>query len=220
MDLTAATVPAHWAPTLWLLAAGLFAAIWRRADWTRLRRSADLNVLLGASVVVLGLWLIRTGIRPGLGFHLLGATVLTLMFGPWLALLGLSLVCAALAMHSGEWQAFPANLLIMGATPVVISWTIYRLVDRHLPNHLFIYIFANGFFGAALAVSAVGLVSTAFAALAGSYATEYLLRDYLPYYLLIAWAEALSSGMAVTLLVVYRPEWVSTFDDRRYLHSK
>jgi uncharacterized membrane protein len=28
------------------------------------------------------------------------------------------------------------------------------------------------------------------------------------------------TGMLLTLAVVYRPQWVATFDDRRYLHRR
>ena len=31
---------------------------------------------------------------------------------------------------------------------------------------------------------------------------------------------ATASGMVMTLLVVYRPRWVATFDDARYLRNK
>jgi uncharacterized membrane protein len=37
---------------------------------------------------------------------------------------------------------------------------------------------------------------------------------------LIAWAEAFSTGMAVTVMAVYRPQWLETFDDVRYLQNK
>jgi len=52
------------------------------------------------------------------------------------------------------------------------------------------------------------------------YPTQYLLEEYLPFYLLIAWAKAFATGMMMTLMVVYKPEWVATFDDARYLHGK
>jgi uncharacterized membrane protein len=42
----------------------------------------------------------------------------------------------------------------------------------------------------------------------------------LPFYFLMDWAEAFATGMMVTLMVVYRPEWVATFDDARYLGMK
>ena len=44
-----------------------------------------------------------------------------------------------------------------------------------------------------------------------------LLDEYLPFFLLLAFSEAWLGGMATTLMVVFRPEWVTTFDDRRYL---
>ena len=220
MNLVSANIPAAWLWALWGLAALLGFMLARRANWSMLGDRANLNVFLAATVAVLGLWLIKTGIKPGLNFHLLGATALTLMFRPLFALLAVALITAAITLLHGEYAAFAANWLIMGAVPVAVSWGLYRLVDGKLPNHLFVYVFLNGFFGAALAVVAVGLASTAFAALSGAYALDYLLEDYLPFYLLMAWAEAFATGMLVTLLVVYKPEWVATFDDRRYLLDK
>ena len=148
------------------------------------------------------------------------ATALTLMFRPLFALFGLSLVIAIISIWHGQYAAFAPNLLIMGVVPVAVSWGIYRFVDRYLPNHLFIYVFLNAFFGAALAIAAVGLASTGFAAFSGVYPMHYLLAEYLPYYLLMAWAEAFTTGMVVTMMVVYKPEWVATFDDKRYLEGK
>ena len=220
MNLISANIPAHWSVALWLAAGGVLLGIWRRARWAMLTDRDNLNTLAIATLAVLGLWLIKAGVQPGLNLHLLGATALTLMFGPWFALFSLALILAALALQSGEFNAYPANLLLMAGLPVALSWGLFRLVDRRLPNHLFVYIFLNAFFGAALAVSSVGLASTAFAALAGAYSLGYLLEHYLPFYLLIAWSEAFATGMLMTVLVVYKPEWVATFDDRRYLHNK
>lgn len=217
MNIVSDLIPQAWAIGLWL-ALGL-GVLWhvRYCPWHMLADRHNLNVFLGAAVAVLALWLIRTGIKPGLNFHLLGATALTLMFRPSHALLALALVTGAVTLWDGEYKAYPANLLIMGVVPVLVSWTIYRLVDRHLPNHMFVYIFLNAFFGAAAAVAAVGLASTALVAAMRAYTLDYLLREYLPYYLLMAWSEAFVTGMVMTLLVVYRPQWVATFDDRRYL---
>ena len=220
MNLVSANIPVAWLWTLWTLAALLGILIARQAGWRMLKDTANLNVFLAASVAVLGLWLIKTGVKPGLNFHLLGATALTLMFRPLFALLAIALITAAVTFWHGEYAAFPANWLLMGAVPVGVSWVLFRLIDGKLPNHLFIYVFLNAFFGAALAVAAVGLASTAFASLAGAYPLGYLLDEYLPYYLLMAWAEAFATGMLITVMVVYKPEWVATFDDRRYLLDK
>jgi len=59
-----------------------------------------------------------------------------------------------------------------------------------------------------------------FLALAGAYPWDYLINEYFPYFLLLGFSEAWLSGMAMTLFVVYRPEWVITFDDSRYLADK
>jgi uncharacterized membrane protein len=36
----------------------------------------------------------------------------------------------------------------------------------------------------------------------------------------MSWAEALLTGMVMTMMVIYRPDWVVTFDDARYLENK
>ncbi|TCJ13428.1 hypothetical protein EZJ19_10280 [Parasulfuritortus cantonensis] len=220
MNLVSSHIPAGWAVALWLLLAGLFVVMWRQAAWRVLKAPGNLNVLLGATVALLGLWLIKAGVRPGLNIHLLGATALTLMFRPWFAILAMALVIAGLTVHNGQYAAYPANVLMMGVLPVSISWAIYRLVDRKLPNHVFIYIFLNCFFGAGITIALVGIASTLMAGALGIYSFNYLLENYLPFYLLMAWAEAFATGMVMTLLVVYKPEWVATFDDHRYLVSK
>jgi len=213
-----ANLPSDWLIPLWATAFLLLLVMAKRLNWKRLREKDDLNIFFGATVAVLGLWMIHTGIRPGLSFHLLGASALTLMFGPWFALLAFALINAALALWQGQLDAWPINWLIYGALPILFSWRLYRFVDRRLPNHFFIYIFLNAFFGAALAVGLTGLVSTGFLALSEAYPLDYLLDQYLPYCLLMAWAEAFSTGMLITVIVVYKPAWIATFDDHRYLN--
>lgn len=220
MNIISSSIPSHWHWLLWLTSAVIGGLVAWRARWAMLKDPRNLNIFLGATVAVLALWLIKTGIKPGLNFHLLGATALTLMFRPLFALLSIGLLTAGLALWEGEYAAFPVNWLIMGAVPVAIAWGLFRLVERVLPRHLFIYLFVNAFFGAALAILAVGVASTAFAALAGAYTLDYLLDEYLPYYLLMSFAEAFSTGMLMTVMVIYKPEWVATFDDRRYLWGK
>jgi len=220
VNLVSSSIPSGWSAFFWLMLAGLFFMMWRKTAWRMLLTPANLNIFLGATVILLGFWLIKAGIKPGLNLHLLGATALTLMFRPWFAILSLAIVLAGLTIHNGQYDAYPANLMLMGVLPVSVSWFLYRLVDSKLPNHFFIYIFINCFFGAALATASVGLATTAYAALSGAYSLSYLLENYAPYYFLMAWAEAFATGMIMTILVVYKPEWVATFDDKRYLQSK
>jgi hypothetical protein len=111
----------------------------RGASRRQLSDNTRLNVFLGTAVALLLLWSIRAGIRPGLGFHLLGATACTLMFGPRLALLAMTLVMTgAAAAGNLQWWSLPLNVMLMGAVPVAVSWGILRAVERWLPAHLFV----------------------------------------------------------------------------------
>jgi uncharacterized membrane protein len=48
----------------------------------------------------------------------------------------------------------------------------------------------------------------------------YLRHNYLIYFILVGWSEALLSGMGTMLMVAYKPEWLATFSDKLYLRSK
>lgn len=221
MNLPDALFTAEW---LWaghgLLALALGLAV-LRAPWRRLKDPAQLNVWLGACVFLMGIWSIKAGIRPGLNFHMLGATVLTLMVGPHLATLGMAIVVAAITFNGGAgWESYSLNVLLMGALPAWLSYAIYYNADKRLPNNYFLYIFINAFFGAAASLVVCGLAASLVLGLSGVYKAEYLLHDYLPYFVLLGWSEAMLSGMVMSLMVAYRPNWVSTFDDARYIHNK
>jgi uncharacterized membrane protein len=196
----------------------LLAALWR-APWKRLAGPGQLHVFLGTTVACMVVWTLKAGVMPGLNFHILGASLLTLMFGWLLAVVAISatLLAATLTGMSG-WHSFPMNALLMGALPAAVTWGVFRLVDRKLPRNLFIYIFGCGFFGAALAMAATGLVSAGLFVLAGVYSFEQLAQQYLPYYLLMVFPEAILTGTFVALLAVYRPEWIWTYDEDAYLN--
>lgn len=209
----------YWAGHI-LLALVLGLAVFR-APWHRLKDAAQLNVWLGACVFLMGIWSIKAGIRPGLNFHMLGATVLTLMMGPYLAILGMVIVVTAITLNGGAgWESFSLNVLLMGALPVSVSYAIYRSTDKHLPNNYFIYIFVNAFFGAAVSMVVSGAAASALMWLSGAYKADYLLHQYLPFFILLGWSEAMLSGMVMSLMVAYRPQWVGTFDDERYIKNK
>ena len=222
LGLSASLLPESFYLVGWL---GLAFLAWRwlmSGDWRRLAEPSRLNLFLGATVAVLALWQIRTGIRPGLSFHLYGLAALTLMFGFWRATFaGVLILLANAAFGRGSWAALGVEALLAAALPAAVSWLVFRLLERHLPDNFFIYVLGNGFFGAALSAAAVGAATTALLAVAGAYPLDYLLTQYTPYAtLLLSWAEAFSTGMAVTMMAVYRPAWLETFDDAKYIQNK
>ncbi len=201
------------------------AAVWlwclRTAPWKRLLDGAQSNVWLGTIVTLLLVWSMKAGAHPGLNLHLLGATAFTLMFGRQLAILGLSAVMAAVTFNGGAgWEPYALNVLVTAVFPCVFADMLLRIVERYLPPNFFVYTFGAAFFGAALAVVSTGFVSTLLLWLAGVYPADVLFSDYFPYYILLGFAEAWLNGAAITLMVVYYPHWVGSFDDRRYLNDK
>jgi len=221
MNMSLELLPASW----YYLAAGLYVlalipALWT-APWQRFQHPQTIHVFLGSCVALLLLWHITTTEFPGLNYHYIGATLLTLMFGWQLALLGFSLVYLGMMFNgSSEWQTLPLNILVMGLVPILTSQLIYWLVDRKLPNHFFVYLFLNAFFGAALALLVMIGVASGLLLLADTYTFPQLAHDYFPFLPLMMFPEAFITGMLTAILVVMTPGWVGSFDDRRYLHGK
>lgn len=221
MNLPDTLLDEAWYWAAWAVWVPLLVRSLRRAPWGRLKESVQSNLWWGMIVVLVLLWSLAAGVKPGLSLHLLGATVFTLCFGPHLAFIGLTLVLAGVTLNgAGDWLSFPLNSLLMAGIGAWASYGLFRLAERWLPKNFFIYVFVSGFFGAALTVLAVGVAASLLLALGGAYSAEYLLEEYLPYFLLLGFAEAWLSGMAMTLFVLYRPAWVGTFDDSRYLANK
>lgn len=192
----------------------------RTAPWRRLADSGQLNVWLGTIVVLMLMWSMKAGVRPGMNLHLLGATTFALMFGRQLAILGLTVVLAAVTFNSGGgigWAPFAINGLVMAVFPVLVTFAVLRVVERFLPANIFVYFFVGAFFNAGLVTMATGMLASLLLAVAGVYTVDLLSSDYLPYFILLGFAEAWLNGAAITLMVVYFPHWVGTFDDRRYL---
>ncbi len=210
-------------PTGWLVflhACGWPVIAWSawRAQWWRLGNLQDLRVWLGATLFVTLLWQVRAGIDPGLEFHLIGTTVLTLMFGRHFAVISVSLATVATILSGTDSLAsFPVSVLLLGVIPARLSWLAWRIVERHLANNLFVYIFITGFFGAALCAICARLCNALLAWAAGVYDWDYLAEFYLPFALMMGFPEAFVSGTLITMLTVLKPQWLLTFRDSRYL---
>jgi uncharacterized membrane protein len=193
----------------------------RTAPWRRLADSGQLNVWLGTVVVLVLFWSMKAGVKPGLNLHLLGATAFTLMFGRQLAIIGLSVVVVAVTLNGGAGgEAYGLNVLVTAVFPCFATDVLLRIVERFLPPNFFCYIFGAAFFGAAIAVVSTGLLSSLLLWLAGVYTVEMLFSEYFPYYSLLGFAEAWLNGAAITLMVIYYPHWVGSFDDRRYFSKE
>jgi uncharacterized membrane protein len=189
-----------------------------RAPWRLIANSNLQHLWMAGCVGLLLVWSVKAGIKPGLNFHLLGATLLTLMFGPRLAMISLATVLIGVTLTGASgWSSLGVNFLLMAALPTIFSYAVYSQAHHKLPTHVFVYIFIDAFVTAGLAMILCGLVAVVLLAASEVYSMQYLGREYLPYFILMGWSEAILTGMAVTLMVVYRPQWLATFSDQQYV---
>ena len=194
----------------------------RFKPWQTLRRSELRHPWLAMLVLLPWLWSTSANLPGGLPLQLSMAALTVLMFGWPLACL--SWLAAALA---AAWLARPA----VGADPLawallageIAAWNgvlpgtlglgLGLATRRWLPPHPMIYILARGFAATLLAMAATGALWVATQPLpAGAEAASLLLGRWL-----VAWGDAVITGMLTAIFVAYRPEWLLTWSDRRYL---
>jgi uncharacterized membrane protein len=220
LDINSLNLDGYWLWAHFVYWPALALALYR-APWHILRQRDSSNVFFGAAVVLLMAWQLRVAIAPGLSLHLLGTTLLTLMFSWPAALLAHALIlCGATLTTDADLPAFAVNGLFTGVLPISISYALWRLNERYLPANFFIYVFLPAFFGSALAILSCGLASYALLMAANSPLSEETLHQYLLLYVPLSYPEAFLTGGIISILVIYRPQWVATFDDNRYLKDK
>lgn len=217
MNLPQGLLGESWYWLAWIVWLPLMGLALRRADWGWLQEGSHFNVWLGMIVSLVLIWSMKAGIKPGLDLHLTGIMLFTLVFDVPLAFVGLNLVLLGITLNGAlDLTAFALNSLLMLGVGVALSLFLRRAVDRLLPSHFFIFVFLKGFFASALVVMGVGLAFTLLYGFHDVYSWTYLFEEYLPYYLLLGFSEAWISGMVLTLMLVYRPEWVATLDEAIY----
>ncbi len=220
MNFTAQLLPASW---LWG-AHGLYAIVvlWaiKQAAWQHLKNAQDTHILLGACLAMTLIWQLTAGVTAGLEFHLLLVTTVTLMFGWPFAVLCTGLAQLGLTLSGyAEWMGFSINALCNAIIPIGVSYLVYWLTFYGLPRHFFIYIYVTTFAGSALAMLASRLVGMGLLLMGESYQFADLGDEPL-FIIVMLFPEAFINGLLMTLLVAYRPQWVSSFSDKLYLHGK
>jgi len=171
---------------------------------------------LAAVVATTMLWVLHVRSPVGLDFGLLGGALFALVFGPARAVLGL---LAALALYTalddGAWINFGLNGALLAVVPVTLAAALQRQLERRLPHNLFVFIIGNGLFVTLVATACSSGLILLVASLEAD--TVRGLGDHVAYSLLLAWGEALMSGMLFSALVVFLPDIVLTYRQETYL---
>ncbi len=198
-----------------LLAPALFFA-WRDVRAKSPLHGAQQHLWLAGVVFMAWLWTLQVRTPEGAAFGLLGAALFALVFGRALALLGL---LAAVVLHTllagGSWLNLGVNGVLLAVVPTALTGFLQRQLERRLPRNVFIFIIGNGMF-VTLTVTAVTSVLLLGA---GSFTSGSLpsALDPFVYALLLAWGEALASGMLFSALVIFGPHLVLTYRQDLYL---
>ena len=222
MNIPFGVLATGWSISLWVMAVLVLLWALKTAPWHKVKGDAVAQRVFGVTAILIyAIWSVKASIGPGLGFHFLGATVVTLMFGWQFALLLFALVIAVLTQMGGAgWDAWGANLMTLAAVPVAVTWVALLLSYRHLPRHFFVYTFLNAFLVGALSMIVSVLVLSVVLVWGDVISWARLSYQFLPMLPMMSAPEAFLNGFIMTILIVNRVEWVSTFTDEQYLKGK
>lgn len=221
MSLMSLPLPTSVAVAGWIvtaLALGWAVMRARRECWFR---PLQQHAWFGAIVAIALLWSLPVTSQAGLGFGLMGSALFALLFGRALAILGLTIAGALLTLlNDGSWANLGVEAVLLALLPAWLATALQRRVERWLPHHLFVFIIGNGLFVTLATTGVTSVLSIGFGALlqpALQPALNFQLSDHFAYALLLAWGEALLSGMLFSALVIFAPSSVRTYDLDRYL---
>ncbi len=182
--------------------------------WRALPGSQLWHPWLGCLVLMPWLWAAQRVMPGGLALQLSGACLMVLMLGWPLAVLSLVPIAATGAWLGGiAWPAALDHLAWNGIVTASVALAIGLATRRWLPKHPFVFILGRGFLVTALAV----MISGTLAALASPLPEGTELSSLLLGHWLMAWGEAFATGMMTAIFVAFKPEWLASWSDERYL---
>ncbi len=215
MNLLHSAIPIQWAVAGWLVLLPLVVRALRSARSAAALQGGQQHLWLAGVVFLAWMWSLQVRTADGAAFGLLGAAFYALVFGRHWARLGL---LAAVALHTlladGSWLNFGANGLLLAFVPTAMAGCLQRQIERRLPKNVFVFIIGNGLF----VTLAVTVVTSVLLLVVGWLMTPAAAAaDPLAYMLLLAWGEALASGMLFSALVIFGPHLVLTYRQDLYL---
>jgi uncharacterized membrane protein len=183
--------------------------------WRLLRGKPALATPLLATLVILPwLWALPALHHMPLQLQWSGAILVLLMFGWPLAVPVFAGVGAlAWAISPMPVDAALAATVWQGVVPASLAVLVGAALRRWLPPHPFVYVLGRGFLGAVLCLFTAGwLTQRVGEPLPGLQSELGLVARWL-----IAWGDAFVTGMLTAIFVAYRPQWLLTWSDTRYL---
>ena len=179
------------------------------------------HLVFGSAAGVFILWMFRTGIYDGLNVHFLWLSALTLLLGFRWAIFSATIALLGVTIFGKESiDMLGINFLLGVLAPISLTYGIYSLTFHKLPRHIFTYIFLCAFIPGALTIAIKMMALSGYFYLDGMYSWHIIEDNYLMISTLMVFPEAMFNGMTITLLIIYKPEWVYTFYDKLYLDKQ
>lgn len=213
------------------LAAALAARPWRllasRKPLAQERHGAAAALwtpLLATLVLLPWAWALPTLHRMPLQLQWSGACLVLLMLGWPLAvptLLAVGAIAALVSPGLGWWDALGIAVW-QGVVPSTLA-LLLGVVLRRLASfqalagvRAFVYVLGRGFLGTALCLFLAGTLSQCSGhTLPGVGEQLSLVARWL-----MAWGDAVVTGMLCAVFVAFKPEWLATWSDELYLHQE
>lgn len=170
--------------------------------------------LLGTLVILPWLWALPRLHTMPLPLQLSGACAVSLMLGWPLAVLALT----AVALLSGLIAAaditeLAAQAVWQGLVPATLALCVGAWLRRWTGSVPFVYILGRAFAGTVVCTFAAQVL----AQWAGYGFANVGLGLSLVGRWLLAWGDGFMTGMLAAIFVAYRPQWLATWSDARYL---
>jgi uncharacterized membrane protein len=202
-----------------VLAASLATRPWRLLagmpgpDGTQ-HASPLLTPLLATLVLQPWLWALPTLHAMPLQLQWSGACLVVLMLGWPLAMpvmLGVGAITGLVSPM--DWQQSLHAAVWQGMVPGTLALLLGSLLRRLTGEQMFVYILGRAFLGTVLCVFATAVLERWL----GSPLPGVDLQLSLVAHWLMAWGDAIVTGMLCAIFVAFRPQWLATWSDRLYL---
>jgi len=181
--------------------------------WAILRAPALRALWIGAMVTLPILWAAQATLPVAFPAQLSGACLLALMVGWPLAIVTLLLVAIAASALAGDPSRASELAAWAGVAPATLAFALGMATRRWLPKHVFVYILGRGFLATALAIGIAGTLRVWIGpAPAGAAPMDLVTAHWL-----IGFGEAFLTGALAAICVAFRPQWLLTWSDARYL---
>ena len=194
-----------------LLAVAILVALAFR-PWSTLRHMASRGPWIAACISLTCLWSAQGVLPTALPMQLSGACLLVLMFGwPLAVLTMLPIALAESWLAGGGWTHAIGLAFWNGLLPASIALAL-GVATRRWP-HVFVYILGRAFLVTAVAVGVSGALRVWLA----DRTPEADTIAFVTAGVMVAWGEAFATGALTAIFVAFRPEWLLTYSDKRYL---